>query len=160
MRKRQLPTLLLVMAVLGMTFACTLIGKDKKQTPQVIIVSATPAMGATVPYVTPTPWIVPTPTLPPREAMTDAQNALRNGDYVNAVLLYQSVLGAGDSDAIMRAAAAYEMGEAALREGLYDQAAAALSDFIRGYPGDTRIPAGTLPARRCLSWAERMGRGD
>jgi len=103
---------------------------------QALLVAATPS----VPYVTPTPHIVPTATLPPRTALEDAERALHNGDYASAVEYYEAVLAQPDADPTLRTAAAYGLGAAALREGLYDQAAGAFSDFLVGYPDDARAP--------------------
>jgi soluble lytic murein transglycosylase len=140
--KLVLPAALLVAA----TLACNLSEK-----PAPIIITATPSNPAlmnagtpTVPYITPTPQIVPTPTLPPKVAFADAEQALHNGDYVGAVSYFNAVITQPDADPQMRASAIYGLGEAALREGLYDQAANALSRFITEYPADTRIPQATF----------------
>lgn len=117
------------------------------QEPHKIVITATPSNPAlmflatpTVPYITPTPQIVPTPTLPPDVALTDAEQALRNGDYVTAVEFFQAVISQMDADPILRRAAIYGLGEAALREGLYYEAADALTRFIESYPDDARVP--------------------
>ncbi len=119
-----------------------------RQSP-VIVVTATPSnpallTPATVPYVTPTPHIVPTPTLPPRQAFSDAERALHNGDYVTAVSYFDAVLMQPDADPALRASATYGLGEAALREGLFDRAAEALSRFIAQYPDDPRLAHATF----------------
>ncbi|NLX08604.1 MAG: tetratricopeptide repeat protein [Chloroflexi bacterium] len=140
-----LPALLLILAMLGCNLA-NITGGDKT-----VIVTATPsspdllatpdqAAPPTVPYVTPTPPPVPTSTLPPDVALADAQLALKNGDFVTAVDLFESVIGQPNGDPQIQSMAAYGLGEAALREGLYDQAAAALTEFIRDYPDDSRLP--------------------
>ncbi|HVO68722.1 MAG TPA: tetratricopeptide repeat protein [Aggregatilineaceae bacterium] len=137
-----LPAALLIAAAL----ACNLSEK-----PPAIIITATPSNPAlmnpttpTVPYVTPTPQIVPTPTLPPKVAFSDAEQALHNGDYVGAVSYFNAVITQPDADPELHASAIYGLGEAALREGLYDQASAALGQFIAGYPNDARIPQATF----------------
>ncbi len=119
--------------------------------PDPIIVTATPSNAAlldpataTVPYVTPTPPFVPTPTLPPDVAFADAEQALHNGDYVAAVAYFDAVLAQPDADPSLRAAARYGLGEAALREGLFAQAADALSRFILENPGDARLAHATF----------------
>ena len=92
-----LPALLLILAMLGCNLA-NITGGDKT-----VIVTATPsspdllatpdqAAPPTVPYVTPTPPPVPTSTLPPDVALADAQLALKNGDFVTAVDLFESVI--------------------------------------------------------------------
>ncbi|MBN1202195.1 MAG: tetratricopeptide repeat protein [Anaerolineae bacterium] len=138
--QRLIPVALVWLAALAA--GCTLASE-----PEPIIVSATPALDQlpgqatpSVPYVTPTPHIVPTPTLPPDIALNDAQSALRYGDYVTAVQYFQSVIDQPDSDPALRVAAAYGLGEAALREGLYDQAAVALTEYIKTYPDHLDIP--------------------
>ena len=113
--------------------------------PEPVVITATPSNQAlltppTVPYVTPTMQIVPTPTLAPNVALADAENALHNGDYVGAVASFQDVLAQPGVSPTLRLAANFGLGEAALREGLYSEAAQAFSQFITTYPNDTRIP--------------------
>ncbi|MEB2288651.1 MAG: tetratricopeptide repeat protein [Anaerolineae bacterium] len=119
--------------------------------PDPIIITATPSNAAllnpatpTVPYVTPTPAFVPTPTLPPGVAFTDAEQALHNGDYVAAVGYFEAVLAQPGADPALRAAARYGLGEAALREGLFAQAADALARFILENPDDSRLAHATF----------------
>ena len=45
---------------------------------------------------------------------------------------------------MLRSAAIYGLGEAALREGLYDEAAQSLTNFILNYPDDPRVPQATF----------------
>lgn len=136
-RRATLPLLLVLLAAL----ACNL-----SQQPDKIVITATPSNQAlvngspTVPYITPTPRIVPTATLPPNVALSDAERALHNGDYVTAVEFFEAVIAAPNADPALRQAALYGLGEAALREGLYTQAADALTRFIQTYPGDEREP--------------------
>jgi soluble lytic murein transglycosylase len=133
-----LPVLMLLVAAL----AC-----NAAKTPAPIIITATPSNPAlvgvpattpTVPYITPTPQIVPTPTLPPKVAFDDANRALQNGDYETAVSSFNAVIMQLDADPDLRSSAYYGKGEAALREGFYDQAAEALTQFINAYPDDPR----------------------
>ncbi|MBI5961587.1 MAG: tetratricopeptide repeat protein, partial [Chloroflexi bacterium] len=116
-----------------------------------VVITATPSNPALmqpqtpqVPYITPTPQFVPTPTLPPAVAFADAEQALHNGDYVTAVNFFDAVIIQPDADPALRASAIYGLGEAALREGLFDQSAAALSRFISEYPTDSRLPHATF----------------
>ncbi len=134
--------LMAVLFILVATLACNLAGQSPT-----IVVTATPSNPAlwaggtpTVPYITPTPQIVPTPTLPPGVAMGDAQQALHNGNYVSAVSYFTAVISQPDADPDLRSAALYGLGEAALREGFYDQSADAFSTFLLDYPDDTRRP--------------------
>lgn len=142
MRIFPIRLLLPIIGLLLASLACTLTGEQKT-----IVVTATPntleappVAPPTVPYVTPTPVIVPTPTLPPDIALSGAQQALKNGDYVTAVDHFQSVIGQSSSAPEMVLAAYYGLGEAALREGLYEQAAVALTEFIKRYPDNPRLP--------------------
>jgi soluble lytic murein transglycosylase len=138
-------TIRLLLPVLMLLFAALACNAAKKPAP--IIITATPSNPAligvpattpTVPYVTPTPQIVPTPTLPPKVAFDDANRALHDGDYETAVSSFDAVIMQPDADPDLRSSAFYGKGEAALREGFYDQAAEALTQFINAYPDDAR----------------------
>ncbi len=138
-------TIRLFLLVLMLSVAALACNAAKKPAP--VIITATPSNPAllnvppttpTVPYITPTPQIVPTPTLPPKVAFDDANRALHNGDYETAVSSFDAVLNQPDADPDLRSAALYGKGEAALREGFYDQAADALTQFITAYPEDQR----------------------
>ncbi len=112
--------------------------------PQVIYVTATPEATAgptATPSPTPTPTIPPTPTLDPQVTLRLADRYLVNGYYENAVAAYQTLLdqGAGVPDA-MRASAAFNLGRAALREGLFADAVSALTAFITQHPQEARVP--------------------
>ncbi|WP_119067055.1 tetratricopeptide repeat protein [Aggregatilinea lenta] len=142
MTKRHTLLALVLLAVAFSGAGCNFSHNDK-----VIVVTATPnhllvppTGEPTVPYVTPTPHTVPTPTTPPREAVEDAKAALRNGDYETAVTMYEGVLADDTAEDALRSSAAYGLGEAALREGLYQRATLALTKFIREFPDDPRIP--------------------
>ncbi len=142
MTRRRISLLLPAVLLLAAAAACNM-----TQKPQTVVITATPSNPAllyqptpTVPYITPTPQIVPTPTLPPHVAFADAETALHNGDYEGAVAYFDVVIAQPDAAADLRASAMYGLGEAALREGLYDQSANALSRFISEYPNDARLP--------------------
>lgn len=149
MTNRQRLYLLIPVVLVGLAAtACNLSGKSDP-----IVITATPsnqgeipqAATPTVPYVTPTPPPAPpTPTLPPEVAVSDANQALKNGDYEAAVEYFDAVIAQPDADPALRSAAIYGQGEAALREGLYDEAAQALTKFIRNYPDDPRVPQATF----------------
>ncbi len=106
------------------------------------IITATPE----APPVTLTPLAPPTPepspTPVPDIALRTAQLHLTNGDYEAAVLTFQSVLSqpAEAVPAEVRASAAYGLGEAALREGLFQETVNALTSFLAQYPTDSRVP--------------------
>ncbi|NLE52146.1 MAG: tetratricopeptide repeat protein [Chloroflexi bacterium] len=126
------------LALVLLVSACTMSGKT-----EVVRVTATPQpqdIQVTRPYVTPTPPAVPTPTVEPHAAVSDAQRALRNGDFVSAVTSFEAVSEQPDADPALRASAAYGLGEANLREGLYQEAATALTRFLSEFPDDARVP--------------------
>ncbi len=104
-----------------------------------IIVTATPGIPTEV-LPSSTPTLVPTPTIVPDVALRTAENHLLNGIYERAVDTFQTVL-AQDSSAVaveVRIAAAYGLGEAALREGDFAGAVNALTMFLAQYPDDGR----------------------
>jgi len=144
MRRFRPFTLVVIAAVL--LAACNLSEDRPGIDRPVIIVTATPStllaspVVPTVPYVTPPPAILPPAPLPPDIALREAEQALYNGDYETAVQKFQSVISQPASDAGMREAAMYGLGEAALREGRFDIAASALTEFISTFPTDTQIP--------------------
>ncbi len=110
--------------------------------PQVIVVTATPDVPAATETPVPPPTIPPTPTPPPDEELYVAERHLRNGEYQSAITAFQWVLDqpAGTVVEAVSAAAAYGLGEAALREGRFDAAVAALTLFINQYAADSRLP--------------------
>jgi soluble lytic murein transglycosylase len=63
----------------------------------------------------------------------------RNGDYVRAVTTFQAVLNDPFIPPDVRAEAAFSLGQAAVREGLFQAAVDALSEFITRYAGDPRV---------------------
>lgn len=109
--------------------------------PAVIYVTATfePATAepSLTPSETPPPTIPPTPTVPPEVALQIADQYLTNGYFENAVATYQIVLTSVPSPDTA-ASAAFGLGRAALREGLFADAVNALTDFINRYPTDGR----------------------
>ncbi|MGQ9889164.1 MAG: lytic transglycosylase domain-containing protein [Aggregatilineales bacterium] len=125
-----------------LTAALTLLSACTLERPQVIYVTATPENTPTPspePSPTPIPTVPPTPTTPPETLLRSADRALLDGYYERAVELYRAVLGQGaPPDA--SAAAAFGLGQAALREGLFAQAAEGFTAFIESYPDDARRP--------------------
>lgn len=146
---RQKQRLLIALATLLLMVSCNLVG-----TPEPLVVTATPSENMTIPTAnadgvvymvatvpaTSTPAPVATPSGPPADRLTTADQALFNGNFNLAVEIYQGLIQQQQGDATQRAAAYYGLGEAALREGLFSQAATALSNFINRYPADPRIP--------------------
>jgi len=108
----------------------TPIGSDATLTP--IIITATPE-------IPPTSAPIPTPTLPPVQGLQNAQVDMRNGNYENAVITLQAVVNDQFLDESVRAQAAFNLGQAAVREGLFQAAVDTLTSFIESYPDDDRL---------------------
>lgn len=90
------------------------------------------------PTITPIPPS-PTPEIAPEVALQIADRYLLDGYYENAVFSYQAILNRGESaPPEIRAAAAYGLGQAALREGLFQNAVDALTILMTQFPGDFR----------------------
>ncbi len=131
---RKITTLTLVL--LFAISACNL-----NQESNVIYVTATPEGTLTPtlpPTETPMPTLPPTATTPPEIVQQLADQYLLNGYYENAVHAYQTVLAQGAPPDVS-AAAAFGLGQAALREGLFTNAAEGMTTFITQYPQDVRI---------------------
>lgn len=140
MLRHHLPLRLTVTAIalVLLASACSLTDKT-----EVVRVTATPQPqdeNGTRPYVTPTPPAVSAPSVEPRAAVGDAERSLRNGDFVSAVSSFEAVIAQPDADPALRASAAYGLGEAHLREGLYQEAATALTRFLSEHPDDELVP--------------------
>lgn len=141
--------LLVGLGTLLLLMACNLVGS-----PEPIVVTATPSDGVVIPTAnadgvvilvataaaTSTPQPVAAPNTPPSDQLTAADRALFNGNFNLAVNIYEGIVQQAGADESQRAAAYYGLGEAALREGLFGQAAVALTDFINRYPSDSRLP--------------------
>lgn len=126
----------LALALLLAISACNL-----DQESNVIYVTATPEGTLTPtppPSETPMPTIPPTATTPPEIVQQLADQYLLNGYYENAVYAYQTVLNQGAPPDVS-AAAAFGLGQAALREGFFADAAEGMTTFITQYPQDARI---------------------
>jgi len=105
-----------------------------------ILVTATPDTSQP-PTSTQPPSPSPTAFQQPTEALAQAERGLLNGQYEQAAQTYQAILAQGAQvDAGIRAQAAFQLGQAALREGLFSQAEAALSQLINDFPQDARRP--------------------
>ncbi|MDX1993629.1 MAG: tetratricopeptide repeat protein [bacterium] len=101
------------------------------------------SIAQTIPTLPPTATpIPPTPTsdVDPQTALQMGDRYLFDGYLENAVLSYQNVLARDEAAPELRAAAAFNMGQAALREGLFDESVSALTTLITTFPNDTRIP--------------------
>ncbi len=123
--------------VVGMLAGCSSALTPPEPTP----VAATPAPPP-VPTPLPSPTPAPTPTVVPDVALRTAQRHLTNGQYENAVATFQMVLSQPLESVPpdVRAAAAYGLGEAALRDGLFAEAVTALTNFLAQFPSDSRAP--------------------
>ena len=89
-----------------------------------------------------TPAQQATPQTPPETLLLMAQRAALNGQYEQAVALYDLVLQQGDATpAEARAEANIGLGKAALREGLFIEAVNALTAFLDQNPTEARAPA-------------------
>ncbi|MDQ7034662.1 MAG: tetratricopeptide repeat protein [Anaerolineae bacterium] len=114
----------------------------------VVWITATPntvnvASGNTAvapPTLPPTATIPPTPIPNPRELLNEADRILRNGYLEEAVGAYKAVLGQANLDATLRGEAAFKLSQAAIREGLFSDALAALTVLIDTLPTDPRVP--------------------
>lgn len=129
---------LLVLPAVWWLSACSL-QQAPNQGPNVIIVPNETDSALQAQTASP-PTAPPTATLPPADLLRTADRQLLNGYYEDAVRSYELVLLQGESapgDA--RAAATFGLGQAALREGLFDQAAQALTTFIAQFPQDARL---------------------
>ncbi len=106
--------------------------------PNIIYVTATPEGTLTPTSPPPTETPIPSPTTAPDIVLRIADNYLLNGQYENAVSAYQTVIAQG-APPDLSAAAMYNLGQAALREGLFNNAVDSLTTFITQYPQDARI---------------------
>jgi soluble lytic murein transglycosylase len=110
-----------------------LLGCGETPPPQYIIVTSTTVSPPTLP---PTPTLEPTPTIAPETVLLSGERLLLNGRYEDAAATFGVLLNqAGVPDAL-RAEAAFSLGQAALREGLFTDAVAALTTLIDSYPND------------------------
>jgi len=83
--------------------------------------------------------ITPTPYISPDVQLQIANRYLIDGRYENAVFTYQAILNDGDNvSENLRAEAAFGLGQAALREGLFSNALQAFTILIDGFPQDFR----------------------
>ncbi|MEM6281920.1 MAG: tetratricopeptide repeat protein [Chloroflexota bacterium] len=149
---RKLHLLYLTMLLTG---ACTLAAGE----PQVVIVTSdappaertqiaaqitaqplTPEQATVVP-ATPVPTQPPTPTVPPDLLLQQGDRLRLNGYYELAIETYSRVLDGGDTvPADSRAEALFRQGQSAVREGLFGDAVAPLTDLILNFPDDGRVP--------------------
>jgi len=133
--------------VAGVLAGCGSAGGDVDNVTYVVVTSPPQNISQNAQPTTPPPSTSDQPTLqpsstpdvPPQITLQIADRYLLDGRYENAVFTYQILLDLGDAvPADIRAAAAYGMGQAALREGLFAQAVDAMTILINGFPNDFR----------------------
>lgn len=118
----------------------------------VIVVTATPdtlAVAQSVPTIVqqvPTQQPISTSTVPPAPLvdadtlLADAEQLVRNGYYEEAVAAYQGIIAQAGLSNEVQAEAAFLLGQAAGREGLFSTAVDALTVLIDRFPDDERTP--------------------
>jgi soluble lytic murein transglycosylase len=130
MNLKRLPLIALMLISVG----CTLNAQPEQP---VLVVTETPNIQTVGQIAQPT--IEPTPTVEPAILLRIADRYLLNGYYENAVYSYQALLSQTGAPADAQAAAAFGLGQSALREGLFADAVNALTTFITQFPTDARI---------------------
>lgn len=119
------------LSVLALATACSL-----NVQPQIVATETPTATATDAATPTPTdtpapPTATPLPTIVPQVALDAAGSDRVNGDYAEAAAQYQLVLDQGaaaPADALAEAALGF--GQAALRQGLFDEAVDALTTYI------------------------------
>ncbi|HRE48130.1 MAG TPA: tetratricopeptide repeat protein [Aggregatilineales bacterium] len=145
---RRLPThpfaRMVTVAVFALCFSAC-----RREAAPIILVTATPNSLPTAVVIIPTatpipsPTVPPTPTIAPFIAIAEADTLLHNGNYDKAVSVYRSVLDQPilAVDPALRLEAAFGLGAAARREGRFQEAVSALTEFLTTYPDDPRAAA-------------------
>jgi soluble lytic murein transglycosylase len=87
----------------------------------------------------PLPTATPTTILDPRQLLNEADELLRNGRFEEAAEAYHAILQQVNEPSL-RGEAAFKLGQAALKEGLFTTAVDALSLLISEVPTDPNIP--------------------
>lgn len=81
------------------------------------------------------------PDVPLDTQLQQAQTYLLNGYFEQAVRTFQAILAQGETVAPeLRAQAAFQLGQAAVKEGLFSEAVDALTTLITQFPQDERVP--------------------
>lgn len=132
---------LTLIALTLISVGCTL---DAQPEEPVLFVTATPGVQTVGQITEPTniavqPTIQPTPTIEPDLLLRIGDRYLLNGYYESAVYSYQSLLTQAGAPPEARASAAFGLGQAALREGLFSDAVNALTQLISEFPSDARF---------------------
>ena len=126
----------LILVALLLLAGCNL--SDGNVTYVIVTSDAVTAAPTALPTLTPSPTIPPTPTIPPEVSLQIADRYLVNGYLENAINAYQMLLNQPGVPADVGAAAAFNLGRSALREGVFENAVIALTDFINRFPQDSR----------------------
>ncbi|MCL4252759.1 MAG: tetratricopeptide repeat protein [Anaerolineae bacterium] len=127
-----------LMASLIILVACSPATPDNNNVTYVVVTNTPPVVSvASAQPIQPT--FTPTPDMPPEIGLQVANRYWLDGYFENAVFAYQALLERGNTiPAEIRAEAAYGMGRAALREGLFNYAIDPLTILISEYPNDFR----------------------
>lgn len=119
--------------------ACTL-NQAPPQTEAPLLPSA--AVSENIPaaqQVVQQPTATSAPTIAPEILLQAADTQLLNGYFENAVFNYRAILDQGTAAPdYLRAAAAFNLGQAALREGLFNDGVQALTTLLTQFPQDSR----------------------
>ena len=94
--------------------------------------TSTPTLTPTqTPTPTPTPTQTPTPTPAPAERLSDAVQAMQEGDFETAAEIYRGLLSLslGEEDGDIAVQARFDLGTAYLRDGDYSSAVNVFQDF-------------------------------
>ncbi|MEP7292938.1 MAG: tetratricopeptide repeat protein, partial [Chloroflexota bacterium] len=87
----------------------------------------------------PTATMMPTATIAPGILLEQGDSELLNGYFENAATTYQRLVEQAGAPTVEGATAAYGMGQAAVREGLFAEAVEALTTLIEEHPQDERV---------------------
>ncbi len=109
--------------------------------PMFVAANSTPFATGMLPPTEVVPTLPPTPFQQPVEALAQASQQLTNGYYDEATQTFLAILNQGDLlSPEIRSEAAFKLGEAALKEGLFEQAVSAYTQLISLFPNDVRVP--------------------
>ncbi len=107
--------------------------------PTYVIVTGEPTQAPQPSQPPPTATLPATPTVAPEIILRIGDRYLLNGHFENAAATYDTLVKQDGATAEERAAAAYGLGQSAVREGLFSEAVDALTTFIDEFPDDARI---------------------
>lgn len=107
------------------------------QPPQVVATATEEATQTPSPTATAT--VMPTATIAPEITLNRGDSNLLEGRFEEAAGAYTMLVSQAGAPAADRATAAFGLGQAALRDGLFAQALDGLTTFIQTFPQDGRI---------------------